>query len=76
MVPRVEYLYLQASLDDATASVSIITPSMEVGYAWIWNHFVMNAGGGLGYAFLVGEDIYEDRININLILNFSIGFVI
>ena len=52
-------------------------PTLEVGYAWAFGNFVMNAGGGAGYAFTVdGYDIYADNPigGLQLIANFSIGF--
>jgi len=54
-------------------------PSLELGNSWIWGHFIMNAGGGIGYNITVmGDDIYEDDElhGVAMLINFSIGFVL
>ena len=56
----------------------VVTSSLELGNSWIWGHFIMNAGGGIGYNMSVmGDDIYEDDElhGVAMLNNFSIGFV-
>ncbi len=79
IVPRVMFSYLEATTGILPLSTTTVTPTIEAGYSWIWNHFVLNVGGGGGWNFVVaGENFYkqEDRTPFALVLNASIGFAI
>ena len=77
IVPRFGAFYATGEGNGESLDATVINPSMEVGYGWAWGNFVMNAGGGLGYSFVVdGHDIYQDSPvgGLNILANFSIGF--
>ncbi len=79
IVPRLAVAHAQASSGSSSASNTSLAPTAEFGYAWAYGgpvFFIMNAGGGAGYAFTVaGDDIWEDSElkGLQLILNFSLG---
>ncbi len=79
IVPRVMLLHVTGESETTSLSVTQLTPNIEVGFAWIWGHFVLNTGGGIGYNIILsGDDIYENSTfgNVALMLNVSIGFAI
>ena len=77
IVPRVQFLRVSGGTGEDKVSTVVTTPMIEVGWAWIWGHFAMNLGAGVGYSTVTsGEDIYEDHRQVTLILNFSIGFAV
>jgi len=79
IVPRCGTLYLQGESTNVSLETMIVTPSVEIGYSWIWGAFIMNLGGGAGYNITVaGDDIYEDDVlrGFQLLFNFSIGFAV
>ncbi len=79
IVPRVMLLHVTGESETMSMSVTQLTPNIEVGYAWIWGHFLLNTGGGIGYNIIVsGDDIYENSTfgNVAFMLNVSIGFAI
>jgi hypothetical protein len=74
-VPRAGILYLRGKRADETRYAMAISPTLEVGYSWIWDNFIMNAGGGGGYVYVAsGTNFYEDDTKFRLILNLSIGY--
>ena len=79
IVTRAQTLYLAGESGSVSLETLVVTPSLELGNSWIWGHFIMNAGGGIGYNMSVmGDDIYEDDDlhGVAMLINFSIGFVI
>ena len=79
IVPRLGTLYMQGESPNRSLETLILTPSAEVGYSWLFGNFIMNLGGGVGYAVAVyGDDIFENRPlrGFMLLANFSLGFAI
>jgi hypothetical protein len=75
-VPRFGAVHAVGSAGGTKLHSTIVNPTLEIGYAWAFGHFVVNAGGGAGYAWTVdGYDVYEASPigGLTLVSNLSIG---
>jgi len=76
-VPRFGVVYVEGSSSTESIHAAVASTTLELGYSWVFGNFVMNAGGGAGYAFTVeGYDVYaSDPLGgLQLLANFSLGF--
>jgi hypothetical protein len=46
-----EYVYLAGGTNSYDWRMPMLVPQVDVGYRWVWGHFMMSAGGWIGYAY-------------------------